>query len=86
LRAAYNFALYGVRNTQYVAGPNWVSYLRTIPKRYAAITQTYKELYRFTPFSDDARPAIGDKRPLQLAGYNISQIPMAALCRGLGLD
>jgi len=32
LRIAYNFALYGVRNTQYVAGPNWVSYLRTIPE------------------------------------------------------
>jgi transposase-like protein len=46
----------------------------------------FEKLYRFTPFSDDARPAIRGKCPLQLAGYDISQIPMATLCQGLSLD
>ena len=46
----------------------------------------FEKLYRFTPFSDDARPAIRGKCPLQLAGYDISQMPMAALCQGFSLD
>jgi hypothetical protein len=46
----------------------------------------FEKLYRFTPFSDDAQPAIRGKCPLQLAGYDISQIPMATLCQGLSLD
>jgi len=46
----------------------------------------FEKLYRFTPFSDDAQPAIRGKCPLQLAGYDISQIPMASLCQGLSLD
>ncbi len=46
----------------------------------------FEKLYRFTPFSDDARPAIRGKCPLQLAGYDISQIPMASLCQGLSPD
>lgn len=46
----------------------------------------FEKLYRFTPFSDDARPAIRGKCPLQLAGYDISQMPMTALCQGLSLD
>jgi transposase-like protein len=33
----------------------------------------FEKLYRFTPFSDDARPAIRGQCPLQLAGYDISQ-------------
>jgi transposase-like protein len=46
----------------------------------------FEKLYRFTPFSDDARPAIRGQCPLQLAGYDISQMPMATLCQGLSLD
>ena len=45
-----------------------------------------EKLYRFTPFSDDAQPAIRGKCPLQLAGYDISHKPMTALCQGLSLD
>jgi transposase-like protein len=55
-----------------------------------ASTQLYlavfEKLYRFTPFSDDAQPAIRGKCPLELAGYDISQMPMTALCQGLSLD
>jgi transposase-like protein/transposase len=46
----------------------------------------FEKLYRFTPFSDDAQPAIRGKSPLELAGYDISQMPMTALCHGLSLD
>jgi hypothetical protein len=46
----------------------------------------FEKLYRFTPFSDDAQPAIRGKSPLQLAGYDIAQIPMTTLCQGLSLD
>jgi transposase-like protein len=46
----------------------------------------FEKLYRFTPFSDDAQPAIRGKCPLQLAGYDISQMPMASLCQGLSPD
>ena len=46
----------------------------------------FEKLYRFTPFSDDAQPGIRGKCPLELAGYDISQLPMAALCRGLSFD
>jgi hypothetical protein len=46
----------------------------------------FEKLYRFTPFSDDAQPAIRGKCPLQLAGYDISQMPMATLCQGLSPD
>ncbi|HBY97869.1 MAG TPA: hypothetical protein DEP84_28660 [Chloroflexi bacterium] len=46
----------------------------------------FEKVYRFTPFSDDAQPAIRGKCPLELAGYDISQLPMAALCKGLSFD
>jgi hypothetical protein len=46
----------------------------------------FEKLYRFTPFSDDAQPAIRGKCPLELAGYDLSQMPMTALCQGLSLD
>jgi DNA-directed RNA polymerase subunit RPC12/RpoP len=46
----------------------------------------FEKLYRFTPFSNDAQPAIRGKCPLELAGYDISQMPMTALCHGLSLD
>jgi transposase-like protein len=43
----------------------------------------FEKIYRFTPFSNDARPEIRGKSPLELAGYDLSQVPMAVLCRGL---
>ena len=42
----------------------------------------FEKVYRFTPFSPDAQPRIRGKCPLELAGYDISQMPMAALCAG----
>jgi hypothetical protein len=46
----------------------------------------FEKLYRFTPFSQDAQPRIRGKSPLQLAGYDVSQIPMASLCTGLSVQ
>lgn len=46
----------------------------------------FEKVYRLTPFSDDAQLAIRGKCPLELAGYDISQLPMATLCNGLSLD
>ncbi len=46
----------------------------------------FEKLYRFTPFSADAQPGIRGKCPLELTGYDISQLPMAALCKGLSFD
>jgi transposase-like protein len=46
----------------------------------------FEKIYRFTPFSDDAQPAIRGKSPLQLAGYDVSQMPMPWLCRGYSLE
>jgi hypothetical protein len=46
----------------------------------------FEKLYRFTPFSDDAQPAIRGKCPLELADYDIRQMPMTALCQGLSFD
>lgn len=46
----------------------------------------FEKLYRFTPFSQDAQPRIRGKSPLQLAGYDVSQIPMSTLCSGLNVD
>jgi transposase-like protein len=45
----------------------------------------FEKVYRFTPFSDDARPEVRGKSPLQLAGYDLSRMPMAYLCRGYSL-
>ena len=42
----------------------------------------FEKLYRFTPFSADAQPRIRGKCPLELAGYDITRLPMARLCRG----
>ncbi len=42
----------------------------------------FEKIYRFTPFSDDAQPAIRGKCPLELAGYDLRQMPMPWLCRG----
>jgi transposase-like protein len=45
----------------------------------------FEKVYRFTPFSQDAQPRIRGKCPLELAGYEISQVPMASLCAGWSL-
>ncbi len=45
----------------------------------------FEKIYRFTPFSQDAQPRIRGKCPLELAGYDISQVPMASLCTGLSV-
>ena len=46
----------------------------------------FEKLYRFTPFSQDAQLRIRGKSPLQLAGYDVSRIPMATLCSGMSID
>lgn len=46
----------------------------------------FEKFYRFTPFSQDAQPYLRGKCPLQLAGYNISQLPMTAICAGWSPD
>ncbi len=46
----------------------------------------FEKMYRLTPFSDDAQPAIRGKCPLQLAGYDLSQLPLATLCNGLSIQ
>ena len=46
----------------------------------------FEKVYRFTPFSDDAQPAIRGKSPLQLTGYDLSRMPMTWLCRGYSLQ
>jgi transposase-like protein len=48
-------------------------------QRYLAV---FEKIYRFTPFSQDAQPGVRGKTPLQLAGYDISHLPMATLCSG----
>ena len=45
----------------------------------------FEKVYRFTPFTEDAQPRIRGKCPLELAGYDISQLPMAHICRGWAL-
>lgn len=45
----------------------------------------FEKVYRFTPFSQDAQPRIRGQCPLELAGYDISQVPMASLCAGFSL-
>ena len=46
----------------------------------------FEKLYRFSPFSQDAQPRIRGMSPLQLAGYDVSQVPMTAICYGLSVD
>lgn len=45
----------------------------------------FEKIYRYTPFSQDAQPAVRGKCPLQLAGYDISQSPLATICAGLSI-
>jgi len=51
-------------------------------QRYLGV---FEKVYRFTPFSQDAQPGVRGKCPLQLAGYAISQLPMATICAGLSI-
>ena len=51
-------------------------------QRYLAV---FEKLYRLTPFAEDAQPSVRGKCPLQLAGYDISQLPMATICAGLSI-
>ncbi len=46
----------------------------------------FEKVYRFTPFTEDAQPRIRGKCPLELAGYDISELPMTQICRGWALD
>jgi transposase-like protein len=46
----------------------------------------FEKVYRLTPFSDDAHPRIRGKCPLELAGYDLSQLPLAALWNGLSVE
>jgi len=46
----------------------------------------FEKVYRFTPFSDDARPEVRGKSPLELAGYDLRQTPMLWLCQGYSLE
>jgi transposase-like protein len=46
----------------------------------------FEKIYRFTPFSDDARPRIRGKSPLEQAGYELHKLPMAHLFRALALQ
>ena len=46
----------------------------------------FEKVYRFTPFTPDAQPRVRNKCPLELAGYDVSSLPMAQICRGWALD
>jgi hypothetical protein len=46
----------------------------------------FEKFYRFTPFSQDAQPYLRGKCPLQLAGYDISRMPVAAIGAGWSPD
>ncbi len=46
----------------------------------------FEKVYRFTPFSQDAQRRLRGKSPLELAGYDVAQMPMASVCRGWALS
>jgi transposase-like protein len=46
----------------------------------------FEKLYRLTPFSADAQPRIRGKCPLELAGYDLSRLPVASLWDGLSIE
>lgn len=52
-------------------------------ERYLAV---FEWCYRLTPFTQDAQRRVRGKCPLELAGYDVSKLPMAQLCRGQLLD
>ena len=39
--------------------------------------RVFELVYRLTPFSDDARPGLRGKSPLELAGYDLRSLPIA---------
>jgi transposase-like protein len=39
--------------------------------------RVFELVYRLTPFTDDARPEIRGKSPLELAGYDLKSLPIA---------
>jgi hypothetical protein len=43
-------------------------------------------MYRLTPFSADAQPAIRGKCPLELAGYDLHRLPVITLWNGLSIE
>jgi hypothetical protein len=45
----------------------------------------FEKVYRFTPFTEDAQPRIRNRCPLELAGYDVANLPMAQICRGWAL-
>ena len=45
----------------------------------------FEKVYRFTPFTPDAQPRIRNKCPLELAGYDVTSLPMAQICKGWAL-
>jgi hypothetical protein len=47
--------------------------------RYLAV---FEWCDRLTPFTQDAQRRIRGKCPLDLAGYDVSRLPMAQICRG----
>ena len=42
----------------------------------------FELVYRFSPFSPDAKPGIRGKCPLELAGYDVQNYPILHACRG----
>jgi transposase-like protein len=48
-------------------------------ERYLAV---FEWCYRLTPFTQDAQRRVRGKCPLELAGYDVSRLPIAQLCRG----
>jgi hypothetical protein len=74
------------------------SFIRRFDKHYQSfcgfeIIQTapafvaiFEKVYCLTSFSDDAQPAILGKCLLELAGYDIRQLPIATLWNGLGVE
>jgi transposase-like protein len=46
----------------------------------------FEKMYRLTPFSDDAQPRIRGKCPLELAGYDLSRLPVTTLWNGLSVE
>jgi len=46
----------------------------------------FEKVYRLTPFSDEAQARIRGKCPLELAGYDLNRLPLAALWHGLSIE
>jgi hypothetical protein len=42
----------------------------------------FEKVYRLTPFGAEAREEVRGKCPLELAGYDVSQLPWTRVCQG----